>query len=156
MGTSREKIMPEWNYVLHRCLPKPTLPSSVSIKAMAIRILLADDHELVRKGIKALFEGVPDWQVCGEAANGKEAVEKALELGPDLILMDLSMPVMNGIEATRQIRHSRPSAKIVMLTMHDSPQIADQAKQAGASACLVKTGSLEDLRNTIATVLKWS
>jgi two-component system, NarL family, nitrate/nitrite response regulator NarL len=138
-------------------MPASAYPAvSVSIKTMAIRILLADDHELVRKGIKALFESVPDWQVCGEAANGKEAVEKTLELKPDLILMDISMPVMNGIEATKQIRRSQPSAKIVMLTMHDSPQIAEQAKQAGASACLVKTGSLEDLRNTIATVLKQS
>jgi two-component system, NarL family, nitrate/nitrite response regulator NarL len=121
---------------------------------MPIQILLADDHELVRKGIRALFDGIPEWQVRGEAANGKEAVEKALELKPDLILMDISMPIMNGIEAARQIRRFQPTAKIIILTMHDSPQIAEQARHAGASACLVKTGSLEDLRNTIATVLK--
>jgi two-component system, NarL family, nitrate/nitrite response regulator NarL len=121
---------------------------------MAIRILLTDDHELVRKGIKALFGGVSDWEVCGEAANGKEAVEKAIELKPDLILMDISMPVMNGIEATRLIRRAQPLVRIVMLTMHDSPQIAEQARNAGANACLVKTGSLEDLRHTIAAVLK--
>lgn len=121
---------------------------------MPIRVLLVDDHELVRKGIKALFNGSSDWHICGEAANGKEAVEKAVNLNPDLILMDISMPVMNGIEATKQIRKLRPHAKIVMLTMHDSPQIAAQTKQAGADACLVKSGGVEELLHSVSAIMK--
>jgi DNA-binding NarL/FixJ family response regulator len=139
---------------LHRAPPDLTLLALAHEKQeMPIRVLLVDDHELVRKGIKALFNG-SDWQICGEAANGKEAVEKAVKLNPDLILMDISMPVMNGIEATKQIRNLRPNAKIVMLTMHDSPQIAEQTKQAGADACLVKSGGVEDLLRSVSAVMK--
>jgi DNA-binding NarL/FixJ family response regulator len=119
-----------------------------------IRILLVDDHEMMRKGIRSLLKDERGWEVCCEAADGKEAIQNALEAKPDLILMDISMPTMNGIEATRQIRRSLPHAKIIILTMHDSPQIAEQARSAGANACLLKSDSPEHLRRTIATVLK--
>ena len=113
-----------------------------------------DDHEVVRKGIKYLLEGQSGWTTCGEAGNGQEAIEKVLELKPDLVLMDISMPIMNGIEATKQIHRLSPSTKIVILSMHDSAQIAEQVKQSGANAYLIKSSSAEKLRATIAEVLQ--
>jgi DNA-binding NarL/FixJ family response regulator len=115
------------------------------------RILLVDDHEILRKGIRHLLS--PAWKICGEASNGQEAVQKAVELCPDLVLMDISMPVMNGIEATREIRRLGLSSKIVILTMHDSAEIVKRAKEAGANECLVKACGSEKLLKTIATVL---
>jgi DNA-binding NarL/FixJ family response regulator len=115
------------------------------------KILLVDDHEIVRKGIRVTLEG--HWQICGEAANGEEAVEKALQLKPDLILMDVSMPRVNGIEATKRIRKLSLPAKIIIFSMHDSREIAKQAKEAGADACLVKTCPSEELLKSIAILL---
>jgi DNA-binding NarL/FixJ family response regulator len=120
---------------------------------MAVRILLADDFEIVRRGIRSLLDGPPGWEICGEAANGQEAVEKTLELKPDLVVLDVSMPVMNGIEAARQIRSLAPATKIVIFSMHNSPQIIEQAKEAGADACLAKGTAAQDLRKTIAALL---
>jgi DNA-binding NarL/FixJ family response regulator len=121
---------------------------------METRILLVDDHEIVRKGIRELLRVRSDWNVCGEAANGKEAIEKLLSLQPDLVVMDISMPIMNGIEAAKQIRRLAPSTKIVILSMHDSPQIEEQAKHAGADAFLVKSGAVESLVATINILLR--
>lgn len=118
------------------------------------RILLADDHELVRKGIRSLLTSVPQWEVCAEAADGKEAIQKAVECKPDVVLMDISMPHMNGIEAARQIRSKLSAVKIIMLTMHDSSQISEQAMRAGANACVMKTASPEDLLQTILNLLR--
>jgi len=118
------------------------------------RIVLADDHILVRNGIRSLLRAVPEWEVCGEAGDGKEAVQKALECNPDVMLMDISMPNVNGIEATRQIRCKLPTVKIIMLTMHDSLQISEQAMRAGADAVVIKTSSPEDLVGTIDKVLE--
>jgi DNA-binding NarL/FixJ family response regulator len=93
------------------------------------------------------------WTICGEAAHGREAVEKAMALRPDLVLMDISMPLCNGLEATKELRKLGSPAKIVILSMHDSAQIAKQAKEAGAQACLVKTCGTEELLRTISTLL---
>ncbi len=92
------------------------------------------------------------WTICGEAANGQEAVEKAIELKPDLILMDISMPVFNGIEATRRLRKLKLPAKIAILSMHDSAEIARQVKEAGADAFLVKTCGGEELLKALAAL----
>jgi YesN/AraC family two-component response regulator len=91
-----------------------------------LRILVVDDHSLVRRGLVSSLEG-DEWIICGEAENGKDAVVKFATLSPDLVLMDISMPVMNGIEAVREIRKLSRSVKIVMLSMHDSLQIREQA-----------------------------
>jgi two-component system response regulator NreC len=115
------------------------------------KILLVDDHAIVRKGIRELLDS--RWEICGEADNGEEAVQKALELKPDLILMDISMPRVNGIEATKRIRKLSLPAKIIILSMHDSGEIAQFAKEAGADACLVKTCVIEDLLTAITTLL---
>ena len=94
-----------------------------------------------------------DWDICAEASNGREAVEKVVELKADLIIMDVSMPVMNGIDAARQIRKVSPSTKVVIFTMHDSPQITTAAKDAGAAACLTKTALGDQLQRVVAEVL---
>jgi DNA-binding NarL/FixJ family response regulator len=120
---------------------------------MKARILLADDHEIVRKGIKSLLDGQFPWEVCGEAENGREAVDKVLNLHPDLVILDLSMPVLNGIEAAREIRRLAPSTKIVIFSMHDSARVAEEAKNAGADAYLAKTAHFNTLQQTIAGLL---
>ena len=114
---------------------------------------MVDDHAVVRKGVRSLLEK-SGWTVCGEAANGKDAIEQAMALKPDLVLMDISMPVMNGIEATRQMRKLSPETRVIILSMHDAPQIEQQAKEAGADAVLVKSGSVEDLHKTLLKVLR--
>jgi two-component system nitrate/nitrite response regulator NarL len=103
-----------------------------------LRILIVDDHELVRAGVRAIISTNPFWEVCGEAENGRAAVQKVKELAPDLILLDISMPEMNGIEAAREIRRIAPATKIIIITMHESPQLELAARQAGADAVLTK------------------
>lgn len=119
---------------------------------MAYRILLVDDHVVVREGFKRLLDS-PAFTICGEAGNGKEAVERVLELRPDLVLMDLSMPVMGGAEATREIRRLSPTTKVIVVSLHDSKQAVAEAKQAGASAYLVKSRTADDLIEAVAAVL---
>lgn len=121
---------------------------------MSYKILLVDDHPLVREGIKRVLEQDSALSVCGEAENGKEAVAKTLTLNPDVVLMDLSMPVMGGIEATGLIRQMSPGTKILIVSLHDSAQVAEQAKKAGASAFLCKSRSAEDLIEAINTMLR--
>lgn len=104
-----------------------------------------DDHQVMRKGIRALLENDPVWQVCGEAENGRQAVEKARELRPDLIILDLTMPEMNGLEAARQIRSSSPDAKIVIFSMHESPQVRKESRDAGANAFVSKSALGDEL-----------
>jgi two-component system nitrate/nitrite response regulator NarL len=115
------------------------------------RILLVDDHDIVRKGLKSHLDSRCD--VCAEATNGKEAVDLATEIRPDLILMDISMPVMNGLEAVRQIRKLGIPSRIVILTMHDSPQVVNGAHEVGADACLTKTCGAKKLLDTIDSLL---
>jgi DNA-binding NarL/FixJ family response regulator len=120
---------------------------------MRYKVLLVDDHEVVRQGIRRLIEGESQFTVCGEASNGKEAVEKAATLKPNVVLMDLSMPVMGGIEAARHIRHLSPVTKIVILSLHDSSQVEQQAKKAGADAFVCKSQSADVLIQTILGLL---
>ena len=117
-------------------------------------ILVVDDHPFVRKGITAIVDG--EFEVCGEATNGKEALEKVLALQPDLVLMDVSMPVMSGIEATRQIRSLSPSTPIIIVSMHDSRQIELEAKQAGAYGYFTKTTPQEEFCQMIREALRGS
>jgi len=99
-----------------------------------VRVLIADDHELVRKGLGAIFSGEPGWTVCGEAANGQEAVDLVAKLHPDLVLLDITMPLMNGLTAAAKIRQLAPATKILIVSMHDSPVAAREALKAGADA----------------------
>jgi DNA-binding NarL/FixJ family response regulator len=115
------------------------------------RILLVDDHQLVRDGIAGLLES--DWEICGQAANGQEAVDKVRELNPDLVLLDLGMPLMGGTAAARQIRAVAPATKIIFLSMHESESIEQLGKLVDVDAYLTKTCSPEKLKKTIAEVL---
>src|SRR2546427_706951 len=109
------------------------------------RIFIADDHEVVRKGLMSLLQAQPDWEVCGEAADGREAVDKAQQLKPDVVILDIGMPSLNGLEATRQILKSNPQAKVLILTLHDSDQVVREVLNAGARGFLLKSDAARDL-----------
>jgi DNA-binding NarL/FixJ family response regulator len=112
---------------------------------MAFRILVADDHEVVRRGLCSLVEAQPEWQVCGEAADGREAVEKAQALKPDAAILDIGMPSLNGLEATRQILRTDPHVRVLILTLHDSDQVVRDVLNAGARGFLLKSDAGRDL-----------
>ena len=116
---------------------------------MPVRILVADDHQVVRTGLRALLESKAGWQVCAEASNGREAVEKAGQHKPDVAVLDIGMPLLNGVEATRQIRKLSPQTEILILTMHDSEQLIQEVLGAGAHGYILKDDAD---RNLIAAV----
>jgi DNA-binding NarL/FixJ family response regulator len=115
----------------------------------AFRILIADDHEIVRRGIRALVEGHPGWEICGEAMDGRQAVEKAVELRPDIVLLDVGMPNLNGLDAARQILAANPRTRVLILTMHDSEQIVREVLEVGARGFLLKTDAARDLVSAV-------
>lgn len=105
---------------------------------MSLRILVADDHHVVRTGLRALLETEDGWQVCAEAGNGREAVEKAEEFKPDVAVIDIGMPILGGVEATRQIRKVSPKTEVLILTMHDSELLIEEVLEAGARGYILK------------------
>ena len=117
-----------------------------------IRILLADDHAVLRAGLRALLNAEPDMEVVGEAANGREAVERAEELRPDVIVMDLSMPAMGGLEATKQIREKGLHARVLVLTVHAEQQYLLPVLQAGGAGYVLKQAADTELIQAIRTV----
>jgi DNA-binding NarL/FixJ family response regulator len=119
---------------------------------MPLRILLADDHEIVRRGLRAVLEAESDWQVMDEAANGIEAVEMADRYKPDVILMDISMPELNGLEATRRIRRTHPGVEVLFLTMHESEQMIREGMEAGARGFLLKSDAGHELVPAVRSV----
>jgi DNA-binding NarL/FixJ family response regulator len=110
-----------------------------------LRILIADDHEVARQGIRALLEVHPGWKVCAEAKDGREAVEFAISGNPDLVLLDIGMPNLNGLEAARQILAALPAVPILILTMHDSDNVVREVLRAGARGFLLKSDAGRDL-----------
>jgi DNA-binding NarL/FixJ family response regulator len=103
-----------------------------------LRILIADDHSVVRAGLRTLLESRSNWDVVAEAADGREAVEKATKLKPDVAVLDIGMPLLNGVEATRRIRVASPSTEILILTMHESDDLVQQVVHAGARGYILK------------------
>jgi DNA-binding NarL/FixJ family response regulator len=112
---------------------------------MTLRILVADDHEIVRRGLCAIVQAQTGWEVCGEASDGRSAVEMAHKLRPDIVILDLSMPELNGLEATRQILKTEPKIRILMLTQHDTDQVVREVLDAGARGYLLKTDASREL-----------
>ena len=103
------------------------------------RILVADDHEVVRHGLRSLLESQPNWMVCGEASDGAEAVATAIETKPDLVVLDIGMPKLNGLEATRQIMASLPTARVLILSLYESEQMIKEVLVSGARGYLLKS-----------------
>lgn len=119
----------------------------------SLRILLGDDHTLFRQGLRKILEARPDWEVVGEASDGRQALHLALELKPDACLIDIGMPLMNGIEATRQILKRLPESRILILSMHAQEAYVVQALQAGARGYLLKDSAADDLIAGISAVV---
>ncbi len=120
---------------------------------MGIRIILADDHKIVREGLRSLIEKEPDMEVAGETNNGRETVAAVRKLLPDIILMDVSMPDMNGIEATRRIVTEFPEVKILALSMHSDRRFALEMLKGGASGYLLKDSAFEELAQAVRAVM---
>lgn len=120
----------------------------------SLRILLADDHTLVRHGLRKILEERPDWEVVAEVGNGHDAVQQALELKPDVAILDIGMPVLNGVEATRQIIRRQPGVKVLILSMYSQEAFVTQAVQAGARGYLLKDSVGTDLSRAVTAVVE--
>ena len=123
-------------------------------RAKPARLVIADDHDLVRSGLRALLAGVPNLQVLGEAANGREALELCRRFEPDLVLMDVRMPEMDGLAATRAIKHRYPRTSVLVLTMHENESYMLEALKAGAAGYLLKDAPRKELLGAIGRVLE--
>jgi DNA-binding NarL/FixJ family response regulator len=125
-------------------------PDSVKLVCLggdmrAVRLLVADDHEIVRRGLRALLEAEPGWEVVAEAADGRDAIEKAKLIKPDITILDISMPSLNGLEAAREIVKSVAQTKVLVLTVHDSDPLIQKVLEAGARGYLLKSDAGRDL-----------
>lgn len=110
-----------------------------------LRILVADDHEIVRRGTLSLLEGEADLEICGEAVNGRDALDQARATNPDIVILDIGMPSLNGLEAARQILKEFPQTKILILTVHESEQVVREVLDAGARGFILKSDAARDL-----------
>jgi DNA-binding NarL/FixJ family response regulator len=117
------------------------------------RVLIVDDHAFIRRGVQTILQPFPEWELCGEADNGTDAIRLAEELKPEVIIMDLSMPGLSGIEATRAIRKTQPAVKIVLLTLHESAELVRSAFRAGARGYLLKTDAEQELVKALTVVI---
>jgi len=117
------------------------------------QILIADDHEMLRRGLRSMLEKELDWEICGEAVDGQDAVDKASALHPDLIILDINMPILNGLAAARQIARNSPETKILIFTVHDSDQTMKEIQAAGAHGILSKSNASEDLLRVVKELL---
>jgi DNA-binding NarL/FixJ family response regulator len=116
---------------------------------MKLRILIADDHEVIRRGLSTLLQAHEGWEVCGEAKDGRETVEMAKQLKPDVVILDIGMPNLNGLAATRQLAQQNPQQKIIVLTITDSDQVIREALDAGARGFVLKSDAARDLVSAV-------
>ena len=116
-------------------------------------VLVVDDHSFIRRGVRSILEPFPEWELCGEAENGQEAIRKAAELRPAIIIMDVSMPVLDGIAATQAIKSSLPQTHIVLLTLHNSRELLSRAFQAGARGYVLKADVDGELLKALRVVV---
>jgi len=119
---------------------------------MPLRILVVDDHAVVRRGVRSLLESHEGWEVCGEATTGRDAVEQSRRLRPDVVVMDLSLPELNGLDATRHILKDAPETEVLVLTMHQSEELARDVLQAGARGYVLKSDADENLTAAVESL----
>ena len=135
--------------------PEPqSEPADANRSILRKQILIVDDHEMLRRGIRSMLEKESAWEVCGEAVNGQEAVDKTIALNPDLVILDINMPVLNGLVAIRQILRNRPQTKILIFTVHDSDQTMKEIQAAGAHGYLSKSNASDDLLRVVKELLE--
>jgi len=127
-----------------------------ALKQGTVRILIADDHEIFRRGLRSLLESHSNWEVCGEAVNGREAIERVRELKPDVVVLDVTMPQINGLEAAREIRRNVPESKVVILSQHEASLMKQSALAAGARAYVTKSEVSRELMIAIETMISVS
>ena len=120
---------------------------------MTTKILLADDHTILREGLRSLIDGLPDMEVIGEASNGREAVQVAVQKRPDVVVMDVNMPDLNGIEATRQLLKELPDVKVIGLSMYSDKRFVAGMLSAGASGYMLKSNAFDELSSALKTVI---
>ena len=118
------------------------------------RLLIVDDHEIFRRGLRALLEPSSEWQICGEAVDGLDAIAQCKSLKPDIVVLDVSMPGLNGLEAARRIKQEKPEPQIVIITQHDSPQIRSAALEAGAQAFVTKSAVGSELVSALRNLIR--
>lgn len=116
---------------------------------MKLRILIADDHEVVRRGLSTLLQTHEGWEICGEAKDGREAVEMSRQLKPDVVILDVGMPNLNGLAATRQLTQHNPGQKVIVLTITDSDEVIREALDAGARGFVLKSDAARDLVSAV-------
>lgn len=117
------------------------------------RVLVVDDHAFIRRGVESILHSAPEWELCGEADNGNDAIRLSETLKPEVIVMDISMPGLSGIEATRAIHESRPDAKVVLLTLHEAGELVRSAFRAGARGYLLKIDAEKELLKALRVVI---
>ena len=117
-----------------------------------LRILVADDQAHMRRAVRALLRSKAEWEVCGEASDGREAIEQTHQLRPDVVVMDIMMPRLNGLDATREIRRSFPETHVVVLTLYNFPELFRAVREAGGKGCVLKEDSFEQLIPAIESV----
>lgn len=120
---------------------------------MPARILIADDHDVVREGVKTILKARPEWDVCGEAADGEETVNQVKQLRPDVVILDITMPRLNGLEAAQTLARISPDTRVLIFTMHDSRSVVRAVKQVGARGVVIKAFAARDLIRALELVL---